>query len=259
MAGRPKHRARVAAALAEGREPPTLKRTRTAKPHTAERKRLHTLVGTSAGFRAKRCTHVYETTGNGCVHMAVWGLDRCVMHGGLDDEAHAELRTRLGKMVEYIDPKFLLVRGEQILHANLSMIIDDAGHFKPVSEWPPEVWSAIRSVKVLNWNADPSDGKTEEVVEIKLVDQARYQELMMKWAGQLLEKLELSGTVTHEQQIGQVFVDALREGLERGAALEAERRALPSPPTCARCGKQCVHCGKSLADPPAPPSTVKSH
>lgn len=232
----------MAAALAAGEVPPPPKRSGQ-HPITEERKRLHALVGTPAGFRAIRCTYVCESSGNQCRHTAVWGLDRCVQHGGMDDEAHAELRERLGKMVDYIDPKFLLVRGQQVLAANLSHVLHDAGEFKPPKEWPPEVWPAIASLKILNWNADPGDGKTEKVVEVRLVDQARYQELMMKWAGMLMDKLELSGNATHEHTVGQVFVDALREGLER----EARMQALPAAPAT------CPHCGKSLADPPAPP------
>ncbi len=239
MAGRPKHRAAVAAALAAGEIPPKPARSRR-QPITEERKRLHALVSTPSGFRSMRCTYVHDT-GTTCTHAAVWGLDRCIRHGGLGKRGQTELRKRLGKMVEFIDPNFLLVRGHQILAADLGMIIDDAGSFLPVKDWPPEVWPAIASVKVLDYNANPADGKTEKVVEIRFQDQARYQELMMKRAGMLVDKLELSGSVQHEHTIGQVFADALREGLER-----APERAALSPTSA------CPHCGKSLADSPAP-------
>ena len=174
----------------------------------------------------------------------MWGLDRCIMHGGLGKEGLEQLRENLKQMVEYIDPNFLLVRGHQILAASLANIIDDAGRYKPVSEWPPEVWPAIASVKVLNWNADPKDGKTEQVVEVRLVDQGRYQELMMKHAGMLMDKLELSGKVQHEHAVGQVFLDAMLEGQERETKMLVERGAaakeLPTLPAA------CPHCGKPL-------------
>ena len=60
------------------------------------------------------------------------------------------------------------------------------------------------------------------------MDQARYQELMMREAGQLLDKIHLSGTVKQEHTVGQEFVDALREGIERANA----KTLLPSTTFC---------------------------
>ena len=124
-----------------------------------------------------------------------------------------------------------------------------------MADWPPEVFPAIASVKVLNYNADPSDGKTEKVVEIRLVDQARYQELLMKHAGQLMDKLELSGRMQHEHQAGQVFVDALIEGLSRADSAMGP----PATGNCPHCGGtgHLPHSGKSLSEPPAPPIDVE--
>ena len=236
MAGRPKHRARVAKALAEGKAPPANPHARNpalSVEHAEERARLERLIRPPSGFTSGRCT---EKTGAGkaCPNSAVWGLEVCVRHGGLDPKRQEELRERIGAMVEYLDPRKLLIRGHQILDAHMGMLMDDAGKFLPVRDWPPEVLPAIRSVKVLNWNADPNDGKTESVVEVTFHPQERYQELMMREAGQLLDKLEVSGTVRHDHAVAQEFVEALQDGLARAASAA---RADPHV---------CPHCHRSL-------------
>ena len=240
MAGRPKHRARVLAALARGERPPTSpaaanpERTREL---AEERARLEKLVSSPHGFENIRCTERVKR-GNrtkNCPNWAVWGLDKCIKHGGLSPELLEERKARLAQMVEFIDPNELLVIGRQILHADLWMCLDAKGKFLPVADWPPEVRAAIKSVKVVNFNADPTDGKTEEVVEITFIDKGRHLELLMREAGQLVDKMQLTGKVTHEHEVKKESVDALREGLERAAQASS----------C------CPHCGKDIHAPAA--------
>ncbi len=110
----------------------------------------------------------------------------------------------------------------------------------------PSVLPAIQSIKILNWNAGPNDGKTEAVVEIRLVDQARYQEMLMWEAGQLIDCLKVDGTLKHEHTVAQGFVDALRQGLEarcgvagpnRGTVARAATKR--SRPTSCRRSRRC--------------------
>ena len=76
------------------------------------------------------------------------------------------MRERIGALVDYLDPRKLLIRGHQILDAHWGMILDEEGKYLPVKDWPPEVFPALKSVKILHYNADPSDGKTEQAVEV---------------------------------------------------------------------------------------------
>ena len=236
VAGRPKHRARVVAALARGEPPPLNLRSRTRAltvPEAAEKERLKCLIEPPSGFVTSRCTYRFKSRGKRqgqqCKNSAVWGLDVCVKHGGLSPGKQEELRERLGAMIEFLDPRKLLVLGHQVLDAHVGMISDPdvPGKFLPAKDWPPEIWPAIKSVKILNYNAESGDGKPECVVEVQLHDQARYQELMMRSAGQLLDNLQLSGKLQHEQTVGQEFVDAMVEGLKRAAAA--------APRTCPHC------------------------
>lgn len=220
MAGRPKHRARVAAAVARGEPPPP--KPQASDPAAsaaleAEKQRLRELTG---HFSKVRCTHRHPN-GRRCKSWSVWGLDVCIQHGGMDPKRHEELKERLGIFAEMLDPKKLIVRAHQIIDADLGMITDEAGKFLPFKEWPREILPAIQSIKILNWNADPHDGKTECVVEVRLVDQARYHENLMREAGQLIDHLKIDGKMRHEHTVAQEFVDALRQGLERAADAKA--------------------------------------
>lgn len=130
MAGRPKHRARVAAALARGEPPPANPRARDPEVSVArelEKRRLKALVG---GFGSVRCER------RGCKRWSVWGLDVCTAHGGLDPGRLEELRDHLGSFVQFLDPNKLLVRAHQIIDADMGMLLDSAGKFLPVAEWP---------------------------------------------------------------------------------------------------------------------------
>ena len=232
MAGRPKHRARVAAALARGEPPPVNPRSRdprAAAERELERQCLKGLVG---GFGSVRCKR------RGCKRWSVWELDVCTSHGGLDPGRLEELRDRLGSFVDYLDPNKLLVRAHQIIDADIGMLLDDAGKVLPVSEWPRDVFPAIASVKVVNWNADPADSKTESAVEIRQV--AARAQRRNSWTSCARGWFALGRRRTARPP--PLRVPALREGLLsreagvafrirrwRGPARSGDRRRLGDP------------------------------
>ncbi len=241
MAGRPKHRARVAAALAKGEPPPPNPRSSSpaqSAEHAAERVRLQKLLCPPSGFTVNRCKAKLKSgkrRGEDCGAPTVWGLDVCVKHGGLAPERQAELRKRIGMLLDFLDPRKLLIKAHQIIDAHLGMITEAPGKFLPVSKWPDEIWPTIRSIKILNFNTDGSDGKTECVVDVQLVPQERYHEMLMKNAGQLMDKLQV-GKHQHEQVIDREFVEALEAGLARAAE---------SPPP----DNPCPHCHGTGIEP----------
>jgi phage terminase small subunit len=77
---------------------------------------------------------------------------------------------------------------------------------------PAEVRAAVASVKVTKKNLTAGDGKTEDVVEFRLWDKIRANEMLAKYFGLLVEKVEVSGEIlTVEKRL----IEARKRAAER--------------------------------------------
>lgn len=86
-------------------------------------------------------------------------------------------------------------------YADIGEVYDTDGNIKPIHLLPAGVRAAIQSVEVIIKNAKAGDGVTDTVLKLRHWDKVRALELMMKHLGLLVEKVEISGTVTLEEKI----------------------------------------------------------
>jgi len=164
--------------------------------------------------------------GERCRRLAVWGIGLCDHHGGRDPERHEQLRKELElfESQQMVTLQSMLARLQAIMDANASLFYDeDTGELLQPAEWPPEAWQIYKSAKVLNYNADPTDGEQQRVMELQVSDRRWAFELAAKIAGLIVERAQLDARVQHEHKMSQPLVDALLEGQERVA-----RGALPA-------------------------------
>jgi phage terminase small subunit len=79
--------------------------------------------------------------------------------------------------------------------SDLAVAFDDQGSLLPIRQVPIETRAALASVKVTKKNLTAGDGKTEDVVELRLWDKPRALESLAKHFGLLKENVAHSGEV----------------------------------------------------------------
>ena len=164
--------------------------------------------------------------GQRCRRTGVWGIGLCDNHGGRDPERHEELRKDLEGTEQLVTLESMLMRLMRIMDADASLFHDEeTGELMQPRDWPPEAWQIYKSAKVLNYNADPTDGEQQRVVELEVIDRRWAFELAAKIAGLIVERRQLDTKFQHEHKMSQPMVDALLEGQARLAA----HRARPAP------------------------------
>ena len=176
----------------------------------------------------KRCRWKWTEgpkAGERCKRMGLWGIGLCDDHGGRDPARHEQLREALKGTENLVTLESMLKRLMRIMDANAALFHDEeTGELLQPKEWPPEAWAIYQSAQYLNYNADPTDGVQQRVVELKVIDRRWAYELAAKIAGLIVERRQLDAKVQHEHKVSQPLVDALLEGQERAA-----RHALPAP------------------------------
>ena len=117
----------------------------------------------------------------------------------------------------------------RIMDADASLFHDEeTGELMQPRDWPPEAWQIFKSAKVLNYNADPTDGEQQRVVEVEVIDRRWAFELAAKIAGLLVDRKHLDALVQHDHKVSQPLIDALLEGKARTETRGAIRSA-PAP------------------------------
>lgn len=145
-------------------------------------------------------------------------------HGGLAPQVRRKAAERLADL---IDPDRALREAARLAYSDVRELFDAAGNLKPVKEWPDSLAAAVGSVEVVKRNVDSGDGKTDDVLKVRLWDKPKNLEMLFKHLGLLTERLEHTGGIEirwRGEETPAVVVDAELTG--NNAA-----RALPEGPT----------------------------
>lgn len=86
------------------------------------------------------------------------------------------------------------------LVADVRKLFDAQGNLRPIHELDEETSSLIAGFETIIKNAKAGDGKTDEVLKIRIVDRARFVEMAAKHFALLTERIEHSGEVAFTWQ-----------------------------------------------------------
>jgi phage terminase small subunit len=93
-----------------------------------------------------------------------------------------------------------------------------SGAMKPPGEWTEDMGRAVSSFDVVKRNITSGDGKTDDVLRVRLNDKVKALEMLAKHFGLLIDRVDHSGAV--------VFV---HEQLDRPTTVTVERLPPPVP------------------------------
>lgn len=131
-----------------------------------------------------------------CKNFAMLGGVVCDRHGGRAPQVRNKAAQRVRDMLaEAIDPDRVLREAGRIAYSDIRQLFDEKGKLLPITEWPDDISRAIAQVEVVRGNVDQGDGKFDEVVKFRLWDKVSKLTNLMKYHGQLTEKVEVSGNV----------------------------------------------------------------
>ncbi len=118
----------------------------------------------------------------------------CRMHGGATPKVKAAAAKRVADMLaDAIDPDRVLREAGRLAYSDIRQLFDDKGNFLPIKQWPDDIARAVASVEVVKKNVTTGDGKTDDVLKVRLWDKPGKLQDLMKHHGQLTEKLEIKG------------------------------------------------------------------
>lgn len=112
------------------------------------------------------------------------------MHGGSAPQVKAAARERLADL---IDPDRALREAARLAYSDVRQIFDAEGKLLPVKDWPPELAAAVGGIEVVKRNVDSGDGRTDDVIKVKVWDKPRALEMLFKHLGLLTDRVEHSG------------------------------------------------------------------
>ena len=143
-----------------------------------------------------KCKAKSKRTGKPCGSWAVTGAFVCRIHGGSAPQVKAKAAQRIRDMLaDAIDPKRVLREAGRIAYSDIRELFDDKGVLLPIKQWPDDIARAVAGVEVVKRNVDSGDGKTDDVIKLKLWDKVSKLTNLMKHHGQLTDKLEHSGSL----------------------------------------------------------------
>ncbi len=99
-----------------------------------------------------------------------------------------------------ITAETLLEEARRLAMSDVRLLFDEQGKIKPIQEWPPELAAAIGGVEVVKRNVDSQDGKTEDVIKVKVWDKPKALEMLFKHLGLLTERFEVTEKVYKWQE-----------------------------------------------------------
>ena len=102
-------------------------------------------------------------------------------------------RKAAERLADLIDPDRALREAARLAYSDPRELFDPEGKLKPVKDWPDELAAAIGSVEVVKRNVDSADGKTDDVIKVKVWDKPKALEMLFKHLGLLTERIEHSG------------------------------------------------------------------
>lgn len=160
----------------------------------------------------RSCKAKSRRSGLPCRGKPIRGGFVCRMHGG---GAPAVKRKAAERLADLIDPNRALREAARLAYADIRELFDDRGRLKPINEWPKDLAAAVGSVEVVKRNVDSHDGKTDDVIKIRIWDKVRALEMLFKHLGLLKDRLDLAGGIEIRWQ-GEME-DKLAEGRRRVA------------------------------------------
>jgi len=140
----------------------------------------------------RRCTARSSRTGKPCQQAPINGGTVCVAHGGRAPQVKRKAAERLADL---IDPDRALREAARLAYSDVRMLFDEDGKLKPVKDWPDELAAAIGGIEVLKRNVDSHDGRTDDVIKVKVWDKGKALEMLMKHLNLFKERVELSGGI----------------------------------------------------------------
>lgn len=145
----------------------------------------------------RKCKARSSRTGKPCQHWAIKGGTVCLTHGGRAPQVKRKAQERLEDL---IDPDRVLREWAKLAYLDPTVIYDDQGRLKPVSEWPAEVRGAVGHLQVVRGNVDKGDGQFDDVLTVKFWDKAKALEALSKHLGLLVEKVHHAGELVIKWQ-----------------------------------------------------------
>lgn len=87
-----------------------------------------------------------------------------------------------------------LKEAARLAFSDIRQIFDAHGGLLPVKDWPDDLAACISSVEVLKRNVNSDDGKTDDVLKVRLWDKPKNLEMLFKHLGLLIERVEVTGS-----------------------------------------------------------------
>lgn len=128
--------------------------------------------------------------GTRCGRAPIIGGTVCKFHGGGAPQVKRKAQERLEDL---IDPDRLLRELANTVYSDLREAFTPDGKLKSIHEWPEPLARAVASVKSMKKNLTAGDGKTDDVVEIRLWPKIEAMGLLMRHLKMLTDKVEHTG------------------------------------------------------------------
>lgn len=99
------------------------------------------------------------------------------------------------RLADLIDPDRALREAARLAYADIRQLYDENGRLKPMKDWPDDLAAAIGGVEFVRRNVDSADGKTDDVIKVKVWDKPKALEMLFKHLNLFKEQVEHSGTL----------------------------------------------------------------
>ena len=130
--------------------------------------------------------------GKPCGRPPIRGGFVCPKHGGALPRVRAKANERLADL---IDPDRALREAARLAYMDPTELFDEKGNLKPVKDWPKDLAAAIGSVEVVKRNVDSADGKTDDVIKVRLWDKPKALEMLFKHLRLFEDRLKVDATL----------------------------------------------------------------
>ena len=126
-----------------------------------------------------RCKAHSSRTGARCKAGAILGATVCRFHGGSAPQVKKAAARRLAAQLgEAIDPDRVLSELACVAYFDPIEMFEPDGALKPLAKWPEGARRAVAGIEVLRRNLTSGDGKTDEVLKVRLVAKDKALELL---------------------------------------------------------------------------------
>lgn len=130
--------------------------------------------------------------GNPCGRPPIRGGFVCPKHGGGLPRVRAKAN---GRLADLIDPDRALREAARIAYSDPRKLFGPDGALLKAKDWSDEVAASIASIEVVKRNVDSGDGKTDDVIKLKVWDKPKSLEMLFKHLGLLKDQVEHTGAI----------------------------------------------------------------